>query len=152
MINVAEDKDYTLDRYTGYRNALEDAGLPVKPPLVLRAENSINGGYTAAKKLLKIKGLTAIFCASDVLALGAISGITDAGLTVPGSISIVGYDGLGIDLLSEPHITTIRQPVIEIGRVLANTIVDRICGKTGRTTGLIKPSLLPGKTVARRRG
>jgi LacI family transcriptional regulator len=148
MINVAEKKDYTIDRYQGYKLALKEAGLP--PGRMIRAVNSFNGGYTAAQKLLSRGPLTAVFCASDVLAIGAINGFKDAGLCVPKDISVVGYDGMGHHLLTDRHITTIIQPVIEIGRDLAKTLLGRIADKkTSRIFKLIPPTLYQeGKTAA----
>ncbi|MDR1970673.1 MAG: LacI family transcriptional regulator [Treponema sp.] len=147
MINVAEKKDYTMDRYRGYRLAMKNAGLP--PGRTIRAANSFNGGYRAVQKLLSGGPLSAVFCASDVLAIGAINGMADAGLRVPKDISVIGYDGMGHHLLTDPHITTIVQPVIEIGRALAMTLTARISGETNRTFKLIPPRLYrEGKTVA----
>jgi LacI family transcriptional regulator len=147
MINVAEKKDYTLDRYQGYKLALKKAGL--SRGRMIRAVNSFNGGYMAVQKLLSQGPLTAVFCASDVLAIGAIEGLKNAGLHVPRDISVVGYDGMGHHLLTGRHITTIIQPVIEIGQGLAKTLIERINSReVSRVFELIPPRLYQGKTVA----
>jgi LacI family transcriptional regulator len=147
MINVAEKKDYTMDRYQGYKLAMKKAGL--SPGRMIRAANSFSGGYTAIQKLLSLGPLTAVFCASDVLAIGAIDGIKNAGLEVPKDVSVIGYDGMGQHLLTGRHITTVIQPVIEIGQELARTLIGRINKGTSRTFRLIPPKLYrEGKTVA----
>jgi LacI family transcriptional regulator len=147
MINVDEEKDYTVDRYRGFRRAMDDAGYVVDPRLVIRAKNSINGGNAATKALLSAGKFTALFCATDTLAIGAINAANEAGLRVPESVSIAGFDGLGHHLLIEPHITTVRQPVYEVGKKLAHILLDRIHGKGERAALLLPPELLPGKTV-----
>lgn len=148
MINSDEDKDYTIDRFQGYTNALRRAGITPDPRLVLKAPNTLIGGKNAIKHLLATGDFSAVFCAADPLAVGAISGITESGLKVPDDISVIGFDGLGVQFLADPHITTIRQPVAETGRVLAKTLVDRINGNTQRVTGFMPPELLPGFSVA----
>lgn len=149
MINVDEDKDYTVDRYRGFKKAMDEAGETIHPLLVVRANNSVNGGSAAVRELLKKGGFTALFCASDTLAIGAINAINEAGLTVPGDISIVGFDGLGYHLLVEPCITTVRQPIFEAGKMLAQTLLDRINGGGARIATLVPPELIEGKTVKR---
>ena len=151
MINIDENKDHTVDRYMGFKKAMEDTENTVDPYLVIRAENSIDGGKKAAQKLLQYGGCTALFCASDILAIGAINAINEAGLSVPDDISIVGFDGLGYHLLFEPRITTIGQPVFEIGKKLAYTLLDRLNGREKRVAMLVQPELIAGKTVSLKR-
>ncbi|MDR1419345.1 MAG: LacI family transcriptional regulator [Treponema sp.] len=148
MINSGEDKDFTIDRFKGYTNALGRAGITPDPRFILKAPNTLIGGKNAIRRLLAEGDFSAVFCATDPLAVGAISGITESGLKVPGDISVIGFDGLGVQFLADPHITTIRQPVVETGRVLAGMLVDRINGSTRRVTGFMPPELLPGFSVA----
>ncbi|MDR1948784.1 MAG: LacI family transcriptional regulator [Spirochaetaceae bacterium] len=147
MINTDENKDYTLDRYTGYAKALQKAGIGVDPRFVIKAPNTLNGGKSAVKELFARGNFTAIFCAADPLAVGAVNAIIEAGLRVPEDISIIGFDGLGQQFLSDPHITSIRQPVAEVGKILAETLINRIKGNTNRTSGYMPPELLLGKSV-----
>jgi DNA-binding LacI/PurR family transcriptional regulator len=147
MINSGEDKDYAIDRYLGYEKALRSAGLGIDPRFVLRAPNNAEGGKMAVKKLLEAGEFTAIFCATDPLAIGAINGINEEGLRVPDDISIVGFDGLGRQFLADPLITTIQQPVAQTGKILAETLIKKINGGKTRTTGFLRPKRLPGKSV-----
>jgi LacI family transcriptional regulator len=149
LINVDEDKDYTLDRYIGFKKALEDAGIRRDENLIIKSANSVNGGTTATKSLLERGSFTALFCATDTIAIGAVNAITETGLRVPQDISIVGFDGLGHHLLIEPHITTIRQPIFDIGKSLARVIIDRINGDECWIDGFLPPELIPGKSVNR---
>jgi DNA-binding LacI/PurR family transcriptional regulator len=148
MINSDVNKDYTIDRFQGYAKALNQAGMSLNPRFVLKAPNVMIGGKNAVKNLLAAGQVSAVFCATDPLAVGAISGITELGLKVPGDISVIGFDGLGVQFLADPRITTMRQPVVEAGKVLAGMILDKINGKKQRITGFLPPEMLPGSSVA----
>ncbi|MHB9293347.1 putative HTH-type transcriptional regulator DegA [Hollandina sp. SP2] len=147
FINTDENKDYAADRFQGYKNALSEAGMGFNPALAIRAKNTIQGGNLGMKTLLRFGGFTAVFCTTDIMAIGVINALHEAGLRVPEDLSVVGFDGLGIHRLTEPPITTIRQPVFEIGKKLARRLVGRIGGSQERMTGFLPPELLPGKSV-----
>ncbi len=149
MINVAENKDYTADRYAGYEKALRAAGIPVDPGLVARAENTAAAGGAAAQRLLADTGCTAIFCATDTMAVGVCRAAAEKGLSIPGDLSLVGYDGLGHHLLCTPAVTTARQPVYEIGERLARTLLDRLDGSRSRVCELVVPEVVEGRSVDR---
>ena len=144
MINVDENKDYTTDRLNGYKQALEEHNLPFDETAVIYAENSPAGGAKAMSQLLEQNAVSAVFCATDTLAIGAISEINKRNLTVPDDIAIMGFDGLGHNLLSTPTITSIRQPVYEIGGLLAQSLLDKLNGSTDRICQLIAPVFLEG--------
>lgn len=148
MVNVDEDKDYTRDRHTGFRRALEEAGHTKEAPSVY-AENSVQGGYDAAVGILeRADRPDAVICATDDIAIGVVRAVVDAGLRVPEDIAVTGYDGLGHHLMSNPAITTVQQPVYEIGRLLADTLLKRIQGEAGRKKQSIRPALLEGRSVS----
>ena len=148
MINVAENKDYTADRLSGYQEALEEAGLPFRSELVVYAENSIAGGAEAAKSLLAVGGFSAVFCATDTVAVGAVSALADAGLRVPQDVSIVGFDGLGYQNLVSPRLTSVQQPIFEIGKMLASELLERISGRGGKLSRLVAPVMYIGASTA----
>jgi DNA-binding LacI/PurR family transcriptional regulator len=149
MINVAEDKDYTQDRLQGYRQALESAGLPYLESLVYQASNNENSGCECALKVLKEQKITAILCATDVLALGTIRAAKSLGLMVPEELSVTGFDGLGYQLMTEPRIVTGRQPVYEAGQKLARLLIEQLDDPGMEITHTyILPELLLGGSVA----
>jgi LacI family transcriptional regulator len=149
MINVNEEKDYTLDRYQGYLKAIKEADN-LSGEHILFASNSVQGGYGAAQRILEEKKeTTAIICATDVLAIGAIRAVNELGLRVPQDISVTGFDGLGQHLLSSPVITTVCQPVYEVGRLLAQTLLKRIKGEESRVTQSLIPTLFLEQSVAK---
>ncbi len=148
MINVDEDKDYTIDRLAGYHKAFKDNGLPIPGNSVINAINNTNGGYEATLRLLKEEKFSAIFCATDTIALGAIRAARDLGKEIPKDLSIVGFDGLGHQLLANPVITTVQQPVFRIGSMLAELLLDQINGDECSIKKLVEPELLDGNSTA----
>ena len=108
-LNTAGD-----DRYTGYRNALRDHNISFDAALVAQGDFSLESGYAAMQKLLPEQP-DAVFASSDNMGLGAQRAIRDAGLRIPQDIAIVGYDDLPPAMQAEPQLTTIRQPVEQMG-------------------------------------
>ncbi|MGW2342512.1 LacI family DNA-binding transcriptional regulator [Streptomyces sp. NPDC001661] len=96
---------------------------------VERAMFSLEGGHAAAARLIS-RGITGIICASDPLALGAVRAARRAGLTVPGDISVVGYDDSAFMNCTEPPLTTVRQPIEAMGRAAVELLVAQIQGGT----------------------
>src|SRR5689334_7610155 len=95
--------------------------------LVERTLFSIEGGHAAAAKLLA-RGVTAIICASDPLALGAVRAARRAGRRVPGDVSVVGYDDSMLMACADPPLTTVRQPIEAIGRAAVELLVGQVEG------------------------
>jgi DNA-binding LacI/PurR family transcriptional regulator len=100
---------------------------PVAPELVERTRFSIEGGHSAASKLLA-RGVTGIVCASDPLALGAVRAARRAGLSVPEHLSVVGYDDSAFMACTDPPLTTVRQPIEAIGRAAVELLAGQIEG------------------------
>ena len=101
---------YTIERRAeGYRMALQDAGLPVLYDIYEAADLTADGGYAACKRLLT-SGVrfSAIFCANDEMALGALKALREAGLNVPEDISLVGFDDIDLVEHLVPALTTVR--------------------------------------------
>ena len=144
MINVLEDKDYTVDRLNGYRRALQEAGIEYDSELVLYTPNSVDGGEAAAAELLTKKKVSAIFCATDTIAIGVSNKLKALGYLIPDDISLIGFDGLGHQLLATPSITTIQQPVYELGAMLAKNLLNKLNGRETTTKIMVAPTLLRG--------
>jgi DNA-binding LacI/PurR family transcriptional regulator len=104
-------------------------GTPVQPELVERTRFSIEGGHAAASRLIG-RGVTAIICASDPLALGAVRAARRAGLAVPSDLSVVGYDDSPFMACTDPPLTTVRQPIESIGRAAVEMLVGQIEGSS----------------------
>jgi DNA-binding LacI/PurR family transcriptional regulator len=104
------------DKELGVRNGLANAGMTTSP-MIAHAAWGFHGGRSAMRELLRDgrrKAPTAVVCASDVMALGALREARERGLGVPGDISIIGFDGIEAAEWSEPPLTTLSQPIPEI--------------------------------------
>jgi LacI family repressor for deo operon, udp, cdd, tsx, nupC, and nupG len=106
--------------------AFEAAGGDVDG-LVERTIFSMEGGHAAANRLLT-RCATGVICASDVLALGAIRAVRRAGLTVPGDVSVVGFDDSAFMACTDPPLTTVRQPIEAMGQAAVALLVSQIAG------------------------
>jgi DNA-binding LacI/PurR family transcriptional regulator len=102
--------------------------LDLPPAHVARADYSIEGGQAAATQLLQ-HGVTGMLCASDPLALGVVQAVRRAGMTVPGDVSVVGYDDSRFMRFTDPALTTIRQPIEAMGRAVVDRLVAQINGR-----------------------
>lgn len=107
-------------------------------------------GYEAMKQLLALTNQpTAVFCSSDLLAIGALQAITEAGLQVPNDFSIIGFDGIELGQVITPRLTTIKQDCQTMGEVAAQYIIENINAKTKLITGktiLVDCDLLIGES------
>jgi LacI family transcriptional regulator len=110
-------------RIDGYRSALERAGLKYDPALVRYGDFHYEGGFKRANSLLDmVDPPTAIFAGSDQQALGVYEAARQRGLRVPQELSIVGFDDLPMSRWSSPPLTTVRQPLAEMGRAAADML------------------------------
>lgn len=114
------------ERYNGYRHALKDADIDFKRQWVVAGELTVEGGYAAAKELLRVKDLTAIFCSNDAMAIGCYQAIYELGKKIPEDISVIGFDGLKLSEYTNPPLTTVMQPTFDIGFTAAKFLVDAI--------------------------
>ena len=133
QIAVIKGQDFSSDsqiRWEAIAQAAADREVPIDEDLVVQLEGinpSPEVGYVAVKKLLA-KGhfFTAIFAFNDISAIGAISALQEAGLRVPTDISIIGFDDIYIAPYNHPSLTTIRQPLFEMGELATQTLLKRI--------------------------
>ncbi len=126
-VNGPENWHTCRARLKGYQDTLTSHNLPFDASLVQPGDWEIESGYTATKNLIKLtERPSSIFAANDVMALGAIYAIQDAGLRVPEDIAIVGYDNRNFTKTVRPRITTVNMPVIEMGGVAAELLLRHI--------------------------
>jgi DNA-binding LacI/PurR family transcriptional regulator len=117
------------DRLTGYRQALVDAGLPYRAAAVQEGDFEVEGGAAAMRRLLAdYPDLDAVFAASDLTAFGALRALAEAGRKVPDDVAVVGFDDAGEAQLSVPPLTTVRQPLAELGRTMTRLLLARVGG------------------------
>jgi LacI family transcriptional regulator len=118
------------DRWTGIVQVCEELKLPMHPELIMQLDRDISSpelGYPVVKHLIdKKRKFTALVCFNDVAAIGAIRGLRDLGLRVPEDISVIGFDDIKAAAFLSPGLTTIRQPLAEMGRFAAQCLVNRL--------------------------
>jgi LacI family transcriptional regulator len=115
------------ERLAGFERAMRDAGLPVRPGLVLLGEYSRDYGREASGQLLRSQRRpTAILACSDFIAVGILEATRRAGLEVPRDISLVGFDDMPFAELVDPPLTTVRQPVAAMGRTAFERLLSLI--------------------------
>jgi DNA-binding LacI/PurR family transcriptional regulator len=132
----------SLRRLDAARVTIADAGLTLDDDQVERTRHSLEGGQAAAARLLG-RGVTGVVCASDPMALGAIRAAKRAGLSVPGDLSVVGYDDSAFMSCTEPPLTTVRQPIEAMGRAAVDLLSEQIAGNpVGPDELLFEPELV----------
>ncbi|MDG0812295.1 catabolite control protein A [Cohnella rhizosphaerae] len=105
-------------RYQGYKRAIEESGIAFDETLVRVGNYRYESGIEAVKYFMELaERPTAVFAATDEMAIGAIHGIQDAGLSVPGDISVIGVDNIRLASMVRPLLTTVAQPMYDIGAV-----------------------------------
>ncbi len=131
-------------RHAGLVRAMQTAGLKQDPDLVVDAISSEDVGYAAAKTLLaRGKPFDAVFAASDLIAIGALRALSEAGLSVPQDVALVGFDDLPAASHTSPPLTTVMQDMRHAGEALVETVLAQI---EDRPT---PPPVLPTRLVVR---
>lgn len=112
-------------RLAGYRSALEEAGVPVCDELIMAGDFERDSGLELGRRLLRLPDRpTAIFSCNDLMAFGVYEAARQAGLSIPGDLSVVGYDDLSVAEWAGPPLTTIRQPLLDMGRQASAMLLD----------------------------
>lgn len=123
-------KTTAKQRYEGFEKAMNKANLTINPNWVTEGYFEPEDGYECMNKMLTQSELpTAVFCCNDVMALGAISAITEKGLRVPDDISIIGYDNIHASRFYAPPLTTVHQSKSRLGAQAVNLLFERIAQK-----------------------
>jgi LacI family gluconate utilization system Gnt-I transcriptional repressor len=126
-----KNNDRMRDRHLGYVHALKAARIRVRPEWSIGTDLSMEAGARALRRLLGMDPRpTALFCASDVLALGAVQEANRSGIRIPSEIAIAGVDDLEFAAELIPALTTIRIPRYEIGRTAGRLMRDSLAGRT----------------------
>ena len=116
-----------IDRLAGYRQALEEAGLPYDEGLVFPITMAVESRYEAFNAMFNLPTPpTAIFAFNDPVAIFALQMATQRGLGVPDDIAIAGFDGMYASLLTTPSLTTVQQPVPTLGKEAVEALLARI--------------------------
>ncbi len=127
------------ERYQGYLQALAEADIPLDTSLVRFGDYQLESGYTLTRELITQTNLpVALFVANNLMTIGALNAIHEAGLNIPDDIAIVGFDDLPWAVSLTPSLTTVQQPATEIGIHAAELLLNRMTfpGRPARTVVL----------------
>ena len=117
----------TRDRESGFREAMQRAGLPISDDTIVYSDLTANGGVNAARDIFQRPVVpTAVFCANDDMALGVMSAAARAGRTVPDQLSVMGFDDIRYAALVSPALSTVSQPGYDIGIQAARRLLGAI--------------------------
>ncbi|MFH0257533.1 LacI family DNA-binding transcriptional regulator [Vibrio rumoiensis] len=137
-----------IARREGYLQALQQANISSDVQAIEEGDFSFQSGYSAFMNLSNLDGMSALFCFSDIMALGAMKAATQLGLKVPEDLSIVGFDDLALAEYASPALTTVRQPQEEIGQTAMKIMLKRLKGsKVSHDTVLATQLLVRDSTA-----
>ncbi len=138
------------ERLAGYRQALEDAGLPLVPELLVRGDGKPEEAMRAMEALLALPDPpTAVCCYNDMSALGAMRSVHLRGLRVPEDISVVGFDDLFLASYTQPRLTTVRQPMRRMGLLAMESLFRLMSGEDSAIRITVDAELIVRESTAR---
>lgn len=124
-IVLAGDSTTSVSRVAGYRTALAEAGILLEEDCIVESEYGYAAGELAAEHLLKLPSRpTAVVAHNDLIAIGAMKAFGQAGLKIPGDISVIGFDDIAAASYAQPPLTTIASPKGRMGRAAIETLLD----------------------------
>jgi len=115
-----------IKRLEGFKKALEEANIEIKDKYIEKGNYTEFSGLSAARKLLKNNGITAIFAANDNMAIGSIHAAEELNLDVPGRLTIAGFDDIELSRYIRPALTTLRVPFDEMGEIATCNLIHAI--------------------------
>jgi LacI family transcriptional regulator len=147
---TGEHFSFGRQREDGYKKALAAHGIPSTPELTVRVPAyNPEAGRTGMLTLIKRKHpLTAVFAVTDELAIGAIKALSESGLKVPEDVSVIGLDDIDISAFTTPGLTTVRQPIFEMGKKSADLVCEWIArGRMQGRTELFTATIVERESV-----
>lgn len=130
------------ERLKGYKQALTESNMEVDENKIYLHNYSIDTGYEGAKKLLENNKLDGICCGNDLIAIGAIKALNEMKIKIPGEVKVIGFDDIQISQYVEPPLTTIKQPIYEMGEEAVKMLISIIENKSVGETKVLKTTLV----------
>lgn len=137
-------------RVKGFQAAISERANQIDLAKVVYTGYQIDSGNTLAEQFIRQEAVTALLCANDLVALGAHRKVHEMGLSVPDDVSIVGFDDIFPTMMVSPRLTTVRQPLDQLGREVTQQLMAAI--RTGRISGtkvVLEPELVVRESTAR---
>ena len=137
------DMQASRDRLDGFAAVLAERGHPLSDGRVAAGDFTVEGGRAAMAVLLdRAPDLDGVFAANDLMAVGAVQELASRGRTVPADVALVGFDDVSIAAGATPALTTVRQPIDELGRAMARMLLDVLDGREHPTSVVLPTELV----------
>ncbi len=156
LLKGQEFSSDTNERFSTIMAAASERNVPIAPNLIQQLEGDLPSpeiGYGATKRLIAAdQGFTALFAFNDVSAIGAIRALEEVGLRVPEDVSVLGFDDIYGAAFHNPALTTIRQPLFEMGRLAAKTVLEELADERVDSSASVlnvEPTLIVRSSTAR---
>jgi LacI family transcriptional regulator len=128
------------DRLEGYRSALDARGVAARDEWIYQGNWSEQSGYAGLQHFLGLaQRPTAVFCCNDLMAIGAMRAAADQGVAVPEEISVIGFDDIRLASYVNPRLTTVRQPLDQVGQSAARILLDLLGEKRSAARRVVLP-------------
>ncbi|RRD93907.1 LacI family transcriptional regulator [Clostridiales bacterium COT073_COT-073] len=114
------------DRYSGYVEAMQEAGRQVQAELVYKNQYNVDTGYEGINKILETNKVDGVVCGNDLIAIGVIRALSERGIKIPDQVKIMGFDDMYFSQYMVPPLSTIKQPAYEMGAQAAEMLIDNI--------------------------
>lgn len=136
-----DDRTPSAGRTAGFKQALAEAGIALAPGATARGNGRFDGGVAATQTLLQNEvDFSAIFAFNDIMAIAAISVLQRAGRRAPDDVSVVGFDDIPMASAIFPPLTTVAQPIAEMGRRSVRMLLDRIADRAAPPSRVVLPT------------
>ncbi len=139
----------SINRLAGFEKALQEQGIVLPPEHIFHGQYNADTGYAGACRLLQNKNITAIFAFNDLQAFGVMRYAREQGIDIPGDVSLVGFDDTYFASMTEPALTSIKQPVREMARAASQMIVSIIDGEECEKIVKLPTQLIERNSVRR---
>ncbi|MCM1289236.1 MAG: LacI family transcriptional regulator [Corallococcus sp.] len=138
---------YVEQRKLGFTDAMKSCGIELKNEYIYSCENTEDGGFKACEILLSKVRPTAIVCATDLIAIGCMHSLHRHDIRIPSQVAVSGFDGFGMEHTVFPTLTTVKQPLYDMGIKLADAVLAMINGNKQEKGIFVKPTIEIGGSV-----
>lgn len=145
---IQSTSPYAKERELGFNAAVKTRKVIISKH---KMKNAHKSSYEKAMEIIPVFQPDTIICASDMLALGVIHACQSLQIDIPKKIMVTGFDGVFIDQVTRPQLTTVKQPLFEMGKELSSKLIDLIDGKLVEMETFFEPTLLKHETTNKRR-
>ncbi|UOZ04791.1 LacI family DNA-binding transcriptional regulator [Amycolatopsis sp. WQ 127309] len=145
LATVTGPRDFgcTSDRLNGFRDAILETGRNLDPRLIIEGDFTSESGEAAILQLLETgPEFDAVFAHNDLTAAGVLSGLRKAGKTVPADVAVIGFDDIPLAAHTQPPLTTVRQPLRQMGETAARQLLAQLAGAPSPSAPLVVPTTL----------